>query len=268
MPVGVAKHTTIRLLAIVNALTGIEEAERDTRALLAPEIADYSDLTKRVLQLAWDVLSDIQGVIQPPLAASAVALLCVRLVNDLRSVMMLAQDGYVVQALTLDASMCELAHVAGFIGDNEERADHWMEYDSPKPFVAAYDAILATVRAIGLPDSKAREEYENNYKQLCMPKHGNPLIFRSLGIEIVEKKLKMYHGPYFSPKIVRAARVAFSYGVRYLWIGLSVFGKFHTPEAQQEQRHKELSEFASAMWALREQDRQRYGTTNAADAAG
>src|SRR6266496_5533198 len=106
--------------------------------------------------------------------------LLVRLSNDLRTVELLCVRGYILQAMTVAASIHELAHVVAFIGEDDARALRWEKHDEMQHTYPSLRQRAKTVRgslvALGFEGDELENEFRNqedSYSLFCAAKHGN-----------------------------------------------------------------------------------------------
>ncbi|HEY5022476.1 MAG TPA: hypothetical protein VII30_08325, partial [Gemmatimonadaceae bacterium] len=166
----------------------------------------------------------------------------------MRSAVLLIQRGYVLQALSLAAGMLELAFTVGWIGNRDDHAVNWQTWTNDKkvPTDNVWNAIRETFNNGGQLDAVIQPEYDH-YTQLCKAKHGNPIIFRTFGIRLVDEQLVVYHGPYLSAEVIHASRLAMWYVVRYALLGLTCYNDFHVPVERRGVRAIDLGEIREEM---------------------
>lgn len=233
----------------------IHEREREIEQIVSRALADWLAVAERLRLLKWHMMADPA---QPTAAKGIAHFICSRLHNDLRAAITLVQRGYVLQSLTIAASMLELPFTIGFIGNNAERATAWMAHDSDKSFISVYDAIQATFRLSDQPQTEVDREYAH-YTLLCNVKHGNPKIFRWLGVEYGEKdQLSSYHGPSMTDEDLHAARRALFYASRYMALGLVCYNMFHGQPPHDKARDVDLGECLATIISLRTSDALAY----------
>jgi hypothetical protein len=122
-------------------------------------------------------------------------LLLQRLQNDLRCCRLLAERGYPMQAAGQAASVYECwVNIAAIV--DEPTALRWLEHDKEAAsFGSIRDLTVGAATLLEKP-GKAKFFYQQ-YQQLCMPKHLNPLIERERGfrIRLEEKEFEFQEGP-------------------------------------------------------------------------
>lgn len=232
----------------------IAQIEADITEQLTPDIADWTALASELQIIKWDMLALTVPPEMRTTARRSAHLISARLSNELRATVLLIERGYALQALSNAAAILELAFTIVFIGTDAERAMRWSQHDSDDSFVDIYSAMLALFRLVGRPDSEVPLEYRN-YTQLCTAKHGNPKMFRRLGIQIRdETQLVVYHGPYLAPEIIHTSRIALWFATRYMILGLTCFNNFHVDDAQAPPIAARLVACRETMTRLRDAD--------------
>ncbi len=181
--------------------------------------------------------------------------LLVRLSNDLRLVEVAGLRGYILQAMTLGATIYELTHAMGFIGTDEERARRWENHDTmEQSFPSTRDrkaAVRATLRALGFEDAKLEEEFaqqERKYQIFCAAKHGNPLFQRDWG-RISEALIS--HGPFIETRTPQQVMQVLYTTSRLLWFatGVYVFPWYEAaPNRERERFRRHLRRFEELLW--------------------
>jgi hypothetical protein len=113
------------------------EAEHAAMKTLAGELTQHATATEQAFNVVGDLMALIpeQRVLDFPAARRVAVALILRLSDDLRCAALLALRGYPIQALTLVASMYEVAFCLAFIGSDNTLAEEWVEHDDPtRPF--------------------------------------------------------------------------------------------------------------------------------------
>lgn len=155
--------------------------------------------------------------------------LLAKVMNDLRAAAIVAARGYSIQAATLASSLYETAFMIAYIGNNNERADKWIDHEDPKKlFINVYDLTKQGLKNIDVPNFKelAEIEYEK-YRQLCMVKHSNPLVQKSHVYTIEENSVVANFGPETTEQSVRVSWFAIENAINCSMIGISSFINFH-----------------------------------------
>lgn len=256
-----AKRQTMEPIEIV------ELNESDAERLIAPSIADWEAVARRMQILSWDVLRDAGLVTDKATAPSpqlAAHYLCARLNDDLRSVVTLVQRGFVFQALSLDAGMLELAFAVGWIGKDTDLGNDWLDWK--KGWTAPQNvriAIDATLRNGGKPFTKADvgDEYAH-YTRLCQLKHGNPYEKRQYGMDLDFRGIpNRFAADELSPDFINASRWALWFAVRYDWLAVYCYNDFHAIPPHHSQRSQEMTQLRIDIAKIRHDDVHIRGST-------
>lgn len=190
------------------------DAERRALEVLEPELTRHAALTEFAFNVIRAAQSQVpeRPVPDVPLSTRVAAILLVRLSNDLRCAALLALRGYAVQAASLVASMYEEAYTIAAIGSDEELARQWVTHDNPtRQFRDVRTLTQDGLAKMGHPDPEAQARVEYRvYRQLCIPKHANPLFQMQHGIRLQEGSVVAMNGPDTSEAAIRAAWFALS----------------------------------------------------------
>lgn len=110
-------------------------------------------------------------------ALGALNLLATRMFHDIAGVAQLVSAKLDTQAFALDAAIYEMAHLMGYIGDNELRGRKWLEMEEDKPFASIKEMlsgyILNRYQLVADENKKIVNEWYVEYKFLCTHKHAN-----------------------------------------------------------------------------------------------
>ena len=130
-----------------------------------------------------------------------------RLINDLRSIWLLAERGYDVQANSLAASIYECCLAIASISDDNDLAKKWVLHNDPiKPFMSAKDLTKKGLENYGA-DSRWVDELYRIYRQYCWGKHLNPFSESQGGVEFGKDTVVFVLGPVSAQfEIARAER--------------------------------------------------------------
>ncbi len=157
-----------------------------------------------------------------------------RLSTELRAVELCSLYSYQLQAMSLAANLVEHAHVLGYIGRSEERAQAWLEHDE---FERSYPgsvkkAIRGSLEEQGRPASDLDMEYAA-YGALCLAKHGNPQALKNYGVQADETRLILHFGPFVNIATPTQAHFALYQGIRALVMAIyTVEAPRHGSESQ------------------------------------
>ncbi len=138
-----------------------------------------------------------------------------RLATELRAVELCALFSYQLQAMSLAANLLELAHVIGYIGRSEERAEAWLAHEE---FERSYpgrikQAIRGSLEEQGRPEDHLGMEYRS-YGALCLAKHGNPQALKNYGVEADETRMVLHYGPFVNVATPLQAKFALYQSIR------------------------------------------------------
>ncbi|CAH1216178.1 hypothetical protein [Paenibacillus sp. JJ-223] len=116
--------------------------------------------------------------------------LIIKIINDLRTLLIIGTKGYPIQAATIASSLYETSYMLGLLGDDDELSDRWIEHSDPASMSNVIESInKMTKKTIKKQTSDLDIDYDpiskaeyKKYQQLCMAKHSNPLIQKHIGI--------------------------------------------------------------------------------------
>jgi hypothetical protein len=181
------------------------QAEKIVARKLRRHLSPFTGAARRTDSLIYRLLEPRERHPTNDKAPVACAILLARLGNDIRSTVLLASRGHVLQSWTVASAALESAYNVGYIGANEERAAKWFDHANvakhPWP---VFDTLRALLKPLGLAEYEQR--FFGYYRQLSAAKHGNPLIQSRYGVTRGEESTRIQLDPYYSPNIVRAAR--------------------------------------------------------------
>ena len=177
-----------------NLAETIEDAEKRVQAKFAPVLEPLTKIHAKVVELTKKVLNvypspgrDEDDVND---AEKVQHRLICRMLNDLRIISSLASKGYLVQTGTLASALYEIAWVSIYIGADIERAEAWLNHaDRTKTFKGTTTGInhikVAIKEMFNISDEATiNSRYEPEkvfYEEMCMLKHGNPIVQNELG---------------------------------------------------------------------------------------
>lgn len=227
------------------SVRSIVEHENRVAKELFPKVKEDLFLLGDTYTFSGQVLEIAYPEKNPTLAKQVCTKLVLRMINDLRSISMLAEVGYDVQANSLAASVYECAFTIGTIYDDRELAKKWIEHEDPKK--AFLDAYLLTKTAWSNYGSK-QDMTDSSYKiyrQLCWGKHLNPISEQQGGIEKVGNTIEYLPGPRSDELTERGISFCCSYTVFFALFGIEMFARKHVSankQAELVQPIKELHE--------------------------
>ena len=195
-------------------MTFVQVQDAEARAIveLAPKLQVHLALTDDAFTLIAELLAVVPRapIEELPRSLTVAAKLLLRLSNDIRAIHLLAVHGYPVQACSLGASAYETAFTIGYIGEDDQRAQTWLDHDDPKGVPWKVETMTReTFIALGVPDPQTQVDRAYRvYRQCCMAKHGNPLLEGRFGLQVGDGRVVMSNGPDVSEQAVRVARFA------------------------------------------------------------
>lgn len=211
----------------------LEDAERRALAELEPELRNHTLLAAEAFDLLGAVLTSVpeRRLAETPLALRVVAaVLLVRLSNDLRSVVLLTNRGYALQAVSLVASIYEIAYTIALIGSDTALVREWVNHDDPtRPFQEISRMTRNALTKLGISDTQAWGRQYRVYRQLCLAKHANPLLQRQHGYQLVNTDVVTMNGPDTSPSAIRAGWFALEHAVGLACVAMRSFVGNHVP---------------------------------------
>ena len=176
-------------------------------------------LAERIMR---QISADLRNTDSQAPHEQVLAVLLARAADDLRAVMRCASEGYPLQAMTVAASLFELAYTLGYIGSSDDRAAEWLRWPrfdrTPWPLKRMIEETLKA--ALG-PHHRASSNQEANfYAALCWAKHANPnLQGKVLGPSSGQGHV-LDADPLITPTTARRSEVAIWMAVRPLVMSL------------------------------------------------
>jgi hypothetical protein len=153
-------------------------------------------LLKGCLQVVYMSMQGAFPIVGASKSKIACTMLLMRLINDLRSMWILFETGYDIQANCIAGSLYECCFSIATIGDNDDLATTWFEHDDPiKSFMSAKDLTEKGTARYGASPEWVPELYRI-YRQLCWGKHLNPFFQQQGGMEFGDKTLTYMPGPH------------------------------------------------------------------------
>ncbi len=248
-------------------IDSLEEREKEAMQALAAELRDHSKLADSAINLC----GSSRGAM-PPRRASEISKSCkvamallVRLSNDLRAVRILADKGYALQAVSLAASIYEVAYTVAYIGSDENLAEEWIAHDEPtKPFRVVRLLTEQGLTKLSHPNVKQQTGIEYRvYRQLCQAKHANPVLQRFHGIRVrhEEKEFVLFNGPDTSENAIQAAWFALEHAAALVAIvATSSFISCHVPPNKRPELQAKLQAIGKKRKQLEARAQERWGT--------
>lgn len=242
---------------------GLKEAEEQATEYLEPHLHLPTDVlvgAHQLLGLAVEAINLRYGG-RPPLSARVVIRLAARVGNDLSGIRILTGYGYSSQAMSVGASVCELAFSISYIGSDDNRAQGWLDHGDPtRPFRSVTDLIKEATLQLPV---EARTEAFNSayrvYRQFCMAKHANPLLERHRGLRLgVSGEGIVENGPDLSEGSIQNAWFALSQSASFAWhAGHSVAITHFTAPQQQVFSDRVLSRVRVGLETLQGEAKKR-----------
>lgn len=210
----------------------LTDLERRVRAQLEASIQDYVDVSAREHNLFIRCANAIAGKdLAPPAAVMLVA--TARVLGDLRVCQWAAAHGYALQAEAVAATVHELAYSAAYIGESEQRAEAWLRHENEKkqyPECGHAAVLLDVLQRLSLSPAHATQEYQI-YRQLCLAKHGNPVVQRLHGTTDGETSRLIEQMPYFDENTIVIGRFGLFHAARAVSALLTVLLSTHLLES-------------------------------------
>jgi hypothetical protein len=207
-------------------LTALRKMRRSLR--------EHTLLVRELDDLAFSLLQRLKA---PPRQSEAIIRahlsLLTRVLQDMRSTVLLARSGYTMQGWSVAASAFEAAHTMGYIGEDATRAEAWWKHtDLAKTFCAAKAGVQGSYKYLEIgtkgKDRETAVEHEYSlYSRLCMAKHVNPIAERTRYIGKRAQSLRLIITPYASERRVREARLGLLLAIRSAVLALWVLHKAH-----------------------------------------
>lgn len=241
----------------------LEELESESSAVLARELLE----PRKLLNTTGNLLGRSAMALQKEdfnkrNAATRVAvILIIRLANDSRCVSLMAKMGYGMQAASLACSIYEIAYTVAYIGADDSLAEKWINHDEvlKTPFGSILKLTEGGLLKLGVPspEKHALSEYRN-YTQLCMAKHGNPLIQGQHGLHVSKESVIPKNGPDHSEKSIRVGWFTLEKSASAMLVASQSFVSNQVPESARtplqaehnatEKKCRDLRELAVNRW--------------------
>ena len=205
------------------------DAEAGAQKKLAPELQRHIDLAISALNLMADVANSAPPPVpsEKPKAIHVGLFLMLRITNDLRCAFLLAEMGYPLQAASLVASMHEATYTIPYIGNDEKRAQEWLNHQHPtKPFRSVATLTREGLANLGAPSSEANRFYKK-YSQLCWAKHIAPFAEWEVSLSTRDGQKMVMPGPNTTDAGIRAAWFTLEQAVWYAYVAIRSVIHFH-----------------------------------------
>jgi hypothetical protein len=244
----------------------LEALEREAIKALDAELREHGLLNERMFNLMAEAAS-----LAPDLPLSQVSqsrkvctVLLLRMRDDLRCAGLLALRGYQLQACSLVASIYEAAFTIAAIDSDDRLAGEWIEHDDPNH---SFKSVLALTEMgllkLGIPNAKehAARRYLV-YRQLCLPKHLNPVYQRQRGLKLLDRTVTVKTGPDTSEQGIREAWFALEHAAGLAFVATASFVENHVPPERRGGVTDKLKSIEADVSALGSKARRRWGTQN------
>ncbi len=244
--------------------TSIESAELKAREALS---VDLQELERVSMNTYNSISATLMTVLPKPLggvteALQVAAALLLRAANDLRTASILALDGYSDHALTIVASLYEIAMTIAYVSDDNSVARAWIEYDDPtRPFMPIKELTDNALRKMGATeeDRKKSRSYLT-YRQLCLAKHGNPLHQLNMAYAEEDGTVGLKNGPYVCEDTVRASTFAMEHANRLCLAATATFIRNFMPKEHRKILEKEIRDLADSCDRIADKAVARFGS--------
>ena len=221
--------------------------ERDAQRVIRPAVVKHLAAARAAhsaVRAALQMSATLQSRVGRA-ARNVQARLLLRISADLHLIEHSATRGYMLQALTLTATVHELTFAIGFIGSDDARAATWeghtKDYDTFPKLKQRQEAVRATLIGLGVDGSRLEDEierFEKNYRFLCMAKHGNPILQKNWGALVKEDSLSLFHGPFVSPDTTRQAKQVLYAATELVWLATGSYMSAWFDGASQASRNR------------------------------
>ena len=166
--------------------SNLDDAESKARDDAIQTFGAHLILADRMYNLVGSSfhMDDVRPLADVTLAERVCTNLLNRSGDDLRCVILLARNGYSLQACALASSLFETAYNLAYIRDDESLAEKWVDHDDPThSFRSVWDLVLGVMlkECVDQPEGQAKLRYRD-YRQLCWAKHLNPLLQQKHGV--------------------------------------------------------------------------------------
>ncbi|RAV19475.1 DUF5677 domain-containing protein [Paenibacillus contaminans] len=190
--------------------------------------------------------------------------LLAKILNDLRAASILSARGYSIQAATLASSLYESAFMIAYIGNNNDLADKWINHEDPSNlFISVKKLTEQGLKNINAPNYKELSEREyNNYRQLCMVKHGNPLIQKNHVYSMEGNSVVAIFGPETSEPSIRVSWFALENAINYSMIALSSYINCHLQTKTSSEIFEQFDDLKEVYKELHKKAVERWGNEN------
>jgi hypothetical protein len=156
----------------------IVEREAQAHREIVKAFPTLENFGNQVVQLGELILENQSPIAVKELELRKSDLVCrylfLRIMTDIFAIFKLAFSGYSLQATTLASSSFETAFMIIYVGDDNIKAEEWLNNKNPfKSVVSVKNSIKKALEHTGLVDSQLVDDYYKVYQQMCGAKHPN-----------------------------------------------------------------------------------------------
>jgi hypothetical protein len=159
---------------MTDRLTELQAAESAAQTNLEPIVGDFRPAFSAVDELLRSYAVRFEGEDPSPAVATAQCHLLTRFADDIRTIWLLAERGYGLQAMALAASALEIGFTAGHIRFSEEKARTWLEWEDP--YKTPWSARQLIDGALSGNEHDFTKGFRLWYANFCWGKHANPIV--------------------------------------------------------------------------------------------
>jgi hypothetical protein len=234
----------------------LDEKEADAIRATREPLGRHYRATRAASQLIGRMLDlGTEGSwIDAPLALRVGLNLLVRIHNDLRCAVLVGLRGYPLQAASHAASAFEAAYSLAYVGADDGRAREWIEHPDPRTqYAGRVKALVTDVLARAVPADELEHAVDleyGNYRQLCGPKHVNPVIQQGFGTRLAGDGVEVCTGPELHEDATRVTWFALESGVRVAAIAVRAFAASHLSGNRFEEVERQVFELSEERRAL------------------
>jgi len=243
----------------------LEQAEIDASKALEPELRNHLGFSARVYEFICEVLARApEGpLFQISQSRKVLTVLLLRIANDLRCIDVLALRGYPEQACVLASSVYEAAFTVMMVGSDDVIAQEWVDYDDPnRPFRRIPELTREGLRNIGADPEQHTQRWYTVYRQLCLPKHQNPVLQTLRGLKLSGTTVIVEGGPDASEQGIRLSWFALEHAAALALQASSVFVGHTLAPDRRMGLHAKSMEIERTALTLRECAANRWGREN------
>jgi hypothetical protein len=248
-----------------HTVISLERAEYDAAKTLEPELHDHIELSARSYDFVSEVLTRApEGPLsQISQSRKVVTVLLLRIASDLRCIGLVALRGYPEQACVLAASVYEAAFTVMVVGSDDVIAQGWVDYDDPnRQFRPILELTREGLRRVGADPVQHAQRWYTVYRQLCLPKHLNPVLQRLRGLKLGGSTVTVQVGPDAGEDGVRLSWFALEKAAGLAIQASAVFAGHHLAPGKRKGLPAKKVEIERIVLALNERAANRWGYGN------